>query len=267
MGVLTHFGTVGLQLQNLLSLPDVRRSYLKGNPEYPPWALLLPNNFLPPVTEESSGGMQRSHKFVACALNHHDIHDGLSVWPVLPTLLYYRWAEASLALWVFSHSVTPVCCSLLWSAAWINSGMSRQYSLTGKLEEGREKKKSVTKSGKSSRPSQLLWKRPWLLNNVSLVPVWGSNVSDRGEKRGGRNIAYSRNFWAWLPSKLICEQELGFYQLPSPSAQEKDVSLKERKRKERKENTEWCNRLSLQCQKMSQTCLLQCLHMCFFTTI
>lgn len=140
--VLTHFGTVGSQLQSPLSLPDVRRSHLKSNLEYSPWALLPPSNLLPRVAEESSGGMQRSHELVAvsCALNHHDTHDGLSAWPALPILLYYRWSEASLAWWDFSQLVTPVSCSLLWSWAGINSGMPQQYSLTGKLEEGREKK-------------------------------------------------------------------------------------------------------------------------------
>lgn len=118
----------------------------------------------------------------------------------------------------FSHPITPVCCSPLRSAAWISAGMPWQYSLNEKLEKGRKKKRFVTKSGKSFRPSQPLWKCPWPSNNVSLVPVW--NASNRGggeKKKGGRDITYSRNFWVWLPSKLICEQELSFYQLPSPS--------------------------------------------------
>lgn len=144
--VLTHFGTLGSQLQNPLSLPDVRRPHLKGNLEYLPWTLLPPSNLLLGVAEEFSGGVQRSHDLVAlsCAWNHHDIHDGLRVPPALPVLLYCRPAKASRASWASSPPVTPVSCSFLWSSAWITSEMPQQYSLTGKLEEGRKKfKKSV----------------------------------------------------------------------------------------------------------------------------
>lgn len=78
--VLTHFGTVSLQLQNPLFLLDVRRRCLKGSLGHPPCARLPPSNLLPHVREESSEGTQRSRNLVAlsCAWVPRDAHDGRS---------------------------------------------------------------------------------------------------------------------------------------------------------------------------------------------
>lgn len=219
VGVLTHFGAVGSQLQNPLSLPDVRRSHLKGNLEYPPWALLPPRSLLG-VAEEVSGGVQRSHELVAlsCAWSHHDIHDGLCVPPALPVLLYCRPAKASPASWASSPPLTPASCSFLWSSAWITSETPQQYSLTGKLEEGRKKiKKNCNKERKELSALPAAVETSVAVEQCEPGSCVGLRRLWQGAKKGGRNIAYSRNFWACLPSKLICEQELGFYQLPSPS--------------------------------------------------
>lgn len=142
--VLTHFGAVGSQLQNPLSLPDVRRSHLKGNLEYPPWALLPPSNLLG-VAEEFSGGVQRCPELVAlgCARNHHDIHDGPRVPPALPALLCYRPAKASPASWAASpHSYT---CLLFFSLKLSLNYFRNAPAVFFNWKVGRRKEKIIKK--------------------------------------------------------------------------------------------------------------------------